>query len=140
MSIDSNRLGARLTAQREKIGLSITAAAEKAKIAKSYLAKLEKGEVENPGLATLGAIAKALDITLAYLLESERPRTPTKPQAVEIPPSLQEFVASRRKQGDKVSEELVAVLAQIPFRGARPSHADDWYFIYEALKRGTRER
>src|SRR5947208_12442325 len=68
MAIEAKVVGQRLTEWRELSGKSLSALAEEAGIAKSYLLKLERGEVENPGLATLGAIAKSLNTTLSQLL------------------------------------------------------------------------
>src|SRR5688500_9011779 len=70
MALDVRALGRRIGQLRELRGLSLGVLADTAGMAKSYLAKLEKGEVENPGLRTLSAIGRALDITVADLLET----------------------------------------------------------------------
>jgi transcriptional regulator with XRE-family HTH domain len=42
--------------------------AEASGISRSHLSKIESGKVENPGLLTLERIAKALKVSISYLL------------------------------------------------------------------------
>jgi transcriptional regulator with XRE-family HTH domain len=139
--------GRRLTQLRELRGLSLSATAAAAGIAKSYLLKLERGEVENPGLKTLDAIARALGTTLAELLapSSAEPGLthPTSDPAIaefeqlvaSLPPELKEFLAQMEREEEKLPADVVRSLASIQFRGKRPRSAADWRFIYEALNR-----
>lgn len=62
-------VGVRLAAWREVRGLSLSETARVAGITKSYLKKLEDGGVENPGMLTVGRIARALQVSLSDLLE-----------------------------------------------------------------------
>lgn len=142
MPIDPRLVAARLVEYRGQ--RSITEVAAQAGIAKSYLLKLESGEVENPGLSTLDAIAKVLGVTVASLVRpgavgeaGQRHRRPTL-QPDQLPESLRQFVAERRKAGEEIPDDLVRTLAQLQYRGKRPENPADWFFIYEALRRSTR--
>jgi len=141
MPFDPEIIGERLAQRRGD--RSLTAIAAEAGIAKSYLAKLERGDVPNPGLVTLNAVARALDITLGDLLDAPaeqqspgRARGAKRSHAVK-PPSLETFVAEQRDAGRPVADEDVEELAKVQFKGKRPERPEDWYFVYEALKRST---
>ncbi|MCG8493078.1 MAG: XRE family transcriptional regulator [Sneathiellales bacterium] len=60
--------------ERKRSGLSLSALAEKAGIAKSTLSQLEAGQ-GNPNLETLWSIATALDVPFNFLFEAPLPRT-----------------------------------------------------------------
>lgn len=60
--------------ERNRAGLSLSALAEKAGIAKSTLSQLEAGQ-GNPSLETLWSIATALDVPFNFLFEAPLPRT-----------------------------------------------------------------
>lgn len=140
-------LGRRLTQLRGLRGLSLSATATEADIAKSYLLKLERGEVENPGLKTLDAVARALGSTLAELLAPSTVESglsqPTSDTAIaefeqlvaSLPLELKEFLSQIEREGERLPADVVRSLASIQFRGKRPQSAADWRFIYEALNR-----
>ncbi len=147
MPIDQQLLGKQVTDLRQRSGLSISGLAERAGVAKSYLLKVEKGEVENPGLATLDLIAKALGVTLDDLLNppSQKSKRKTKgsPEESMSPPfseSLREFLEKLEQQGENVPADVKRSLASLQFRGKRPELPDDWWFIYQALKRSVIKR
>ena len=60
--------------ERNRVGLSLSALAEKAGLAKSTLSQLEAGQ-GNPSLETLWAIATALDVPFNFLFEVSQPQT-----------------------------------------------------------------
>ena len=62
-------IGKVLQARREAKRLTQEALAKRAKVARSYLAKLEAGHSKNPSLAVLQRLAKALDVPVTALLE-----------------------------------------------------------------------
>ena len=147
--LDLPGLGTRIRELRELREASLTQLAERAGIAKSYLAKVERGEVDNPGLKTLSAIAQALEITVADLI---RPSQTTSPEGGltrlseaedyrrvldEAPASLQQFVEQKASEGERLSARDVRALAYAEFRGRRPQTAEDWSFLYHALKRSV---
>jgi transcriptional regulator with XRE-family HTH domain len=117
-------------------------------MAKSYLAKLERGEVENPGLKTLDAIAHALNATLADLLApsevagrdveagGESDVLDFEKLLASIPPELRQFLQEMEKGGERLPADIVRSLASIQFRGKRPKTVSDWRFVvYDALSR-----
>jgi XRE family transcriptional regulator of biofilm formation len=148
MKLDVVVLGNRLVHIREGKGESLSAIAEAAGIAKSYLAKLERGEVENPGLRTLDAVAKALDVTLADLLArtSRNPDNSNTSTAEErealfnsMPRSLREFVdLVETRDAEELPVDVIRSLATLRFRGKRPETVDDWRWVYGTLERGLR--
>lgn len=62
------RLGRRLSALREKRGLSQTQLADMADIGRAHLSQIENGAVA-PRIDTLHAIAGAMEMTLSDLLK-----------------------------------------------------------------------
>ncbi len=54
---------------REQRGLTQEAVAKAAKVKKQYITMLERGARKNPSLPVLKRIAKALDVSVAELLE-----------------------------------------------------------------------
>lgn len=119
-------------------------------MAKSYLAKLERGEVENPGLRTLTAIARGLGVTVADLLSPVEPGRPANGEALlaeeaqldhlmaNLPPGLKEFLAEKEEEGQPVPAKTIRALAFAEFRGRRPERLQDWRFLYDALDRSAR--
>lgn len=61
------RLGARIRARREALGLTQAALAERANLTSNYVGVLERG-LKLPTLDTLNTLAKALETTLVELL------------------------------------------------------------------------
>jgi XRE family transcriptional regulator of biofilm formation len=143
MKPDVVQLGQRLVALREEKGLSLSAVADSAGIAKSYLAKLERGEVENPGLKTLDSVAKALDVTLAHLL-APKPRAVGAeqqsgvPDLEDLPRSLREFLKQLEEEEGRVPDDVIRSLASLQFRGKRPESVEDWKWVHDTLVRGLR--
>ncbi len=108
--------------------------AEKAGLSKGYVYMLESGEMTNPSIEKLSAIANALECTIADLIG--QPKTKARIEAdVRIPDALQEFARRKRKDGDALSESELRSLAHTQYRGKRPETADDWAYVYEFLKR-----
>ena len=151
MAVDVVALGTRVARLRELRGLSLGALAEAAGgLAKSYLAKLEKGEVENPGLRTMSAIARALDVTVADLLQSAEPERGPDGRALlakhatfaqvmaNLPAGLRNFLDLMAAERRPVPPETVRALAAVQFRGRRPERPDDWRFLYDAIIRSVR--
>lgn len=151
MAVDVAVLGANVARLRELRGLSLGALGEAAGgLAKSYLAKLEKGDVENPGLRTLSAIARALDVTVADLLRTAEPDSGPEGQALlaqqaaftqvlaDLPAGLREFLDRMAAERRPVPPDMVRALAAVQFRGRRPERPDDWRFLYDAMIRSVR--
>jgi transcriptional regulator with XRE-family HTH domain len=66
--LTGQRIGHVLQATRETKGMTQQALAKRAKVARSYLAKLEAGHSKNPSLAVLQRLAKALGVPVTDLL------------------------------------------------------------------------
>jgi transcriptional regulator with XRE-family HTH domain len=147
MSLDSKVIGRRVNQLRELQGRSLGVLSEEATVSKSYLAKLEKGEVDNPGLNTLHRVASALGVTLADLLASEEPEGRAEPESPtksyeellnNLPKSLRKFLDAQEASGDRLPADTIRALASLKFRGRQPRRAEDWQFVYDALRRSLR--
>ncbi|MBK8059527.1 MAG: helix-turn-helix transcriptional regulator [Gemmatimonadetes bacterium] len=135
---------------RELLGQSLGQVAESAGIAKSYLARLERGEVPNPGIATLGAVVQALGTGLAELFAPTtsshlRPRWSATVDPLELewlrpqlPATLRTFLQELEKLEGHVPADVVRSLGMVQVRGRRPAEVDDWRFLYLAMVRSVR--
>src|SRR5262249_22118470 len=95
---DLARLGTRLKSLRHARGLPLTDVADRAQISKGYLSQLESGTGANPTLDVLMRIAQALDVTIADLIQTKKPKAIAElPQ--ELPPGLDALVKERRAAG-----------------------------------------
>jgi XRE family transcriptional regulator of biofilm formation len=151
-NFNSDLLGERLRQLRELRGLSVSELATRAGLAKSYVAKLERGGVENPGVATVLSMADVLGAPLPELFAPPSGRhTPTPrwsafagPLEVEqllatAPELLREFLREvEAGEGSRVPADVVRTLATIQLRGRRPETLSDWRFAYAALCRSVR--
>ncbi|MFL6197762.1 MAG: helix-turn-helix domain-containing protein [Thermoanaerobaculia bacterium] len=122
--------GERLRRLRAEKGLSLDELASRTGISKAYLWKLEKKPDANPSVEVAQRIAAALETTVADLLSSE---TEKGQVPIEIPEGL------REAQGRfAMSDQDVAELASIRFRGKQPKRPDDWGILYIHLKNSTK--
>lgn len=151
MSVDAKMVGKRLIELRQLSGESLSGVAGRAGVAKSYLLKLEKGDVPNPGLKTLDAVAKALGVTLGDLVLSSKKSAASSPAKTRLeqherlmgalPPGLAEFI---KEWEDHAKQQMPAdtqfSLATIQFRGKRPTTSRDWRFVYDAVARTISEK
>jgi transcriptional regulator with XRE-family HTH domain len=150
MDLDVGLVGERLRQLRELRALTLTTVAAQAGVAKSYLAKLERGEVENPGVATLNAVAGALDVRLGELFapatgsHKRKWSTVVDPLEVErlkanLPPGLEEFLLElEAEERGPVTADVLRSLALMQIRGKRPVERRDWRFVYEAMLRSVK--
>lgn len=103
--------------ERERAGLSLSALAAKAGLAKSTLSQLEAGK-GNPSIETVWAIASALQVPFSFLFES----------------TTSESRLIRAQEGEELSAEVsdysAALLAKCP-----PAIRRDLYRV--SLKRGN---
>jgi transcriptional regulator with XRE-family HTH domain len=150
MPINPSAVGKRLVELRELSGESLSRVATRAGVAKSYLLKLEKGEVPNPGLNTLDAIAKALGVTLGDIIVGGRKGGGPSPARKRLeahdrlmkalPPGLAEFIEEwEESSAERMPADVVHSLATIQFRGKRPRTSRDWRFVYDAVARTVGE-
>ena len=143
--VTARQLGERIVLVRSERGMSLGDLAEAAGLAKSYLSKIEKGEVLNPGLSTLTDVADALGVTVHDLLPQRKPggkpKSPRQNQVEfetltdSIPEPLREFLADQTKRGEPVPEDALRALAVLKLRGKRPESAADYQLLYAMIKR-----
>ena len=147
--VDVGLVGERLLQLRELRGASLGTVAGEAGIAKSYLAKLERGEVDNPGVNTLAAVAGVLEISLQELFapptgshKRARWSAVVDPLEVErmrasLPSPLAQFLSELEEAADggRVTADVVRTLASVQLHGRRPRSVEDWRFAYLALLR-----
>jgi transcriptional regulator with XRE-family HTH domain len=123
--VDST-IGERIRLRRGELGLSLSALAAKAGVAKSYLSNLENSKHDTrPSGQTLYQIAEALGTTMSDLLGTRLLVAPTQ----SFPPSLLAFAESA-----KLTDRDVEMLAGINFRGHQPSDEDSWSFVWRAIR------
>jgi transcriptional regulator with XRE-family HTH domain len=115
----------RLQQRRREKKSSLTALAIKAGISKGYLHAIETGKTLHPSADVMQRLANALGTTIGDLL-GEEIMTPEG----DIPPTLWEFAST-----SGLAEADVRMLANIHYRGKRPERVEDWWFIFEAIKR-----
>jgi transcriptional regulator with XRE-family HTH domain len=128
---DESFIGVQIRLRRAELGLSLTALAERAGVAKSYLSNLENGRTNTrPSGRTLYRIANALGTTMSDLLGTRLLVEPTQA----VPPSLVEFAEAAH-----LTDRDVAMLAGINFRGQQPSDRDSWAFIWRAIRASVDE-
>lgn len=126
-SFNALSVGRRVRAERQKAGLSLSQLAEQAGLTKAYLVRLET-QGGNPSLDSLVAIADALELTVADLLD--RPRLVLDEEETEIPASLRAYAEDAR-----LSSVEVRQLASIKWRAAeRPHSVERWRFIHQSLR------
>ena len=139
----ARRLGERIVLLREGRGMSMSDLAEAADLAKSYLFKIERGDVLNPGIQTLTSIADALGTTVHDLLpRPERVSEGSSAVAFEmvvdtIPEPLREFLRQQEEKNEPVPDDAKRALALMRHRGRRPETAADYALLYSMLKRFT---
>ena len=140
----SRRFGARLRETRGRKTLRDLSMESGVSIA--YISDLERGILKNPSLSTLSKIARALGVSVDYLLGAPQ-EEPGRPVAA-IPPTLAEFLksamfknalADMAKAWDvdasRLSDEWISVMASIDIAGRRPKTASDWMFVFETIRR-----
>ena len=140
--VTARQLGERIILLREGLGMSASDLAAAADLAKSYLFKIERGEVLNPGIQTLTAIATSLKTTVHDLLP--RTKKPASGDAVAfemlieaVPDPLREFLNEQEKNGDPVPDDAKRALIVMRHRGRRPETKEDYALLYSMLKRFT---
>jgi len=99
---DGMSLGQRLKTLREQRHLSQVALARKAHLTQPALSRIEVGGVKQPRLAVLKRLAKALEISVGYLLgemtEAQAKGTPPEPMLGDLIQSYERLAATERQQ------------------------------------------
>ena len=130
----SETLGKRIKRFRLEAGLTLPDLADKSQITKWYIWQLEEGKTQNPSLEILSRIAAALDKTIAEITRGEAIIKPVKGKAIEIPPSLAEFIEEQKQSDEPLTDADVEMLARVQYRGNRPSTKQDWLTLYSVIR------
>ncbi len=124
-------LGRRVRERRVAQGMKLSALARKAGIATSYLSEMETTEGASPSAIVLYRIAVALETTVPRLLGLPEHAAET-PDSRALPKTLQRTRALYR-----LSDDEVALLSTITYRGKRPQSEEDWFFLLAAIRRAV---
>lgn len=119
--ISRRPIGVTIRELRERKGWSLTTLAERAEISRSYLHQVEQGE-SAPTSEKIQKLAEALGALPSELLGEQT-------EDVAIPQSLRDFATEANLE----SAEL-RMLAQIEYRGHKPSTLEEWRAIYSIIK------
>jgi len=119
--ISHEPIGVRIRQLREKSGWSLTELAEKADISRSYISQIESGK-SVPTQEKIIQFAEALGVLPSELFGES-------PEQIDIPASLREFAESTN-----LPSADIQMLAQIQYRGKRPSNQEEWKAIYSVIK------
>lgn len=126
-------LGERIRILRGEAHLSLPALAEKAGISKSVLFQIENADEPNPSLETLQKIAKALDVTLAGLLEKGGVKVKRGALPERLDPVLKEMIASLGKENVPINKAALDALYVLQEREGAPKTAEDWRWLYDTI-------
>jgi y4mF family transcriptional regulator len=127
-------VGERIKKRRNELGWTQDALAQKAGVSKSFLSDLENGK-RNVGADTLLEIARALSLSLDYLMEGKEVE-PERTE-VQIPAQLAAFAA---RAGISFRQALTLLEMQQQIVAHRSSTKKgsldkvDWQKFYEAVK------
>jgi len=111
--------------------LSLSELARRAKVSKGYLSQLEKNaDGPRPSADVLYRIAFVLGTSVGALLEKQIVKM--NDELTDLPYELRRFALA-----EHLTDEEIKMLALIEYRGQQPNTADDWRFIYEAIKRSA---
>ena len=138
--IDEVGIGGRVRAARERLGLSREALAFHSGISWSAIAQIESGRRANLRLATLTALADALDVTIDYLVRSG-PSAPMFEHQALLYEDEDDFLATAAPflaQAFERSEPVLAVTDTVKIEALRKALGraaqsvrfatqDDWY-------------
>lgn len=122
-------LGARIKQRREEKGISPAELARRAEISKGYVSEIESEQAPRPSADVLYRLATVLGTSIADLLGKG-----SNPVSHSIPESLRRLA----EKDENLTEEDVAMLAQVRFRGEQPATPEDWRFLFESIKRSIR--
>jgi transcriptional regulator with XRE-family HTH domain len=135
-------VGKKIQTLRLEKGLTLPELAAKAGVSKGFVFQIEDDEKTNPSLETLNKIARALDVTLAELLQKatvQAKRVIIVPEDVE--PSLKEFIDERHAQGRPVDTNAIQALYVLQHRkGKSPKSKEDWRYVYESIERVFKQK
>jgi XRE family transcriptional regulator, master regulator for biofilm formation len=129
-------VGERIRALRMARGVGLGQLADQSGVSKGYLSALETGTETNPSLDVLNKVARALQVTLADLLDT--PRIKGKLELPEeLPPALKDYISEQKRKGITLDTATIIWLANAQFRGKSITRDD--YAMLHRLVAGRNE-
>lgn len=119
--VQQEHLGTRVRQLRKKKGWSLTDLAEESGVSRSYLSQIERRE-STPTQDKIVQLANALGVLPSELLGEKK-------EEIDIPESLQRFA-----EEEALGSAEIQMLAQIEYRGNKPSTLKEWRAIYTVIK------
>ncbi len=128
-------IGGRIRSLRTERQITLPTLAERSGLSKGLISKLENEEASNPSLETLHKIAKALDVTLGDILETEQVQiTRLVPEkGPEWQKGLIKYLASHGKKPDP--DILNALYLLRNRKAAKDSNLEQWIFLYQSIEK-----
>jgi transcriptional regulator with XRE-family HTH domain len=135
-TIDLKKLGHTIRFLRQGRGWGLAELSARSGVSKAYISDLENGLAGKPNVQYVYSLATALDVTLDRLLndatQQESVKTKLEPN---LPPGLSEI-----KEEMGLSDQDVATLASMNFRGHRPRDKEGWRYLLETLRMLSQRR
>jgi transcriptional regulator with XRE-family HTH domain len=142
MAIDHSRLGTRITALREKNGLSLEALAKRAEIDIEELQAIEAGGDISHRVFYLYAISRALaipptDLFLVADVKNDGASISLKPDELRssLSQTLRRIVEHDEAQHGQVPQPLLIALVDLQRREGMRDDEATWQAVYAALKK-----
>lgn len=123
-------IGGTIKALRQEKQITLPDLAEKAKLSKGLLSKIENSEDANPSLDTLFKISEAFGISLSEFLETEKAQikriTPSEP-----PPWQKGLIAYLNEMGRSPDQNILNAMYVLRHRkGAKNADLESWKLLY----------
>lgn len=128
-------IGGKVRALRTERQITLPDLADKARLSKGLLSKLENSTDANPSLDTLHRIAEALDVTLATFLETEQAQV--RRIIPETPPDWQKgLVAYLREIGKEPDQDILNAMYVLRNRkAAKNADLESWKYLYNSIEK-----
>lgn len=123
-------IGGKIRTLRAEKQITLPDLADKAKLSKGLLSKIENSEDSNPSLDTLFKLAEALDVTLSELLETEKVQL--KRIVPSEPPAWQKGLISYLKGIGRTPDPniLHAMYVLRHRKAAKGADLESWKLLY----------
>lgn len=127
-------IGGTIRTLRQEKGITLPALADKARLSKGLLSKVETSADSNPSLDTLYKIAEALEVSLSFLLETEQVQL--KRVVPDKPPVWQkELISSLKEKGKQPDKDILNALYILRNRKAsKTADIETWKFLYQSIE------
>lgn len=114
------QVGARIRAERARLGWSQQQLAIQARVERTWIASLEAGNTEDPGAARMLAIAKAMGLTVEYLMTGAS-KEPGESERLQDPL----FALSLRKAGTITDPKTRRMVSRLIDEAVRDEEAEE---------------